>query len=119
MKFLLGCGVQHLLIDVPSVDREEDEGMLASHSTFWNFDRGKEPNEKGKETDTPPPSTRTITELCFIPDQVADGLYLLDLQVAPFQLDASPSNPILYPLHRVKQELGDFHKSDSFQDLII
>jgi hypothetical protein len=29
-------GVQHLLIDLPSVDREEDEGKLLAHKAFWN-----------------------------------------------------------------------------------
>jgi len=91
MNFLLDCGVQHLLVDLPSVDREEDDGMLPSHCTFWNFDRSCE-----KETDQI--SLRTITELCFIPEHVQNGLYLLDLQVAPFHLDAAPSKPILYPL---------------------
>ena len=28
-----------------------------------------------------------------------DGLYLLEMQVAPLVLDASPSRPVLYSLH--------------------
>ena len=34
--YLVECGVEHLLIDLPSVDREEDEGKLSAHKTFWN-----------------------------------------------------------------------------------
>jgi arylformamidase len=40
----------------------------------------------------------TVTELAFIDDSIADGQYLLNLQVAPFVADAAPSRPILLPL---------------------
>jgi hypothetical protein len=36
--------------------------------------------------------------LRFVPDEAADGLYLLDLQLAPFAADATPSRPRLYPV---------------------
>ncbi len=86
--FLCGRNILHLLIDVPSVDRENDEGKLLSHHAFWNF----------------PSATRfdaTITELIYVPDSVEDGEYLLDLQFAPFENDASPSRPVLYRLSDV------------------
>lgn len=79
-------GVKHLLIDLPSVDKERDEGKLLSHHAFWNV----------------PESPRldcTITEFVFIPDSVSDGLYLLNLQVAPFENDAAPSRPLLFPVY--------------------
>lgn len=76
-------GVKHLLVDLPSVDREEDEGVLAFHHAFWNV-----PNA--------PDTTRTITELIFIPDSIKDGTYILELQVANFENDAAPSRPVLY-----------------------
>ncbi|HSD73628.1 MAG TPA: hypothetical protein VLB75_02595 [Steroidobacteraceae bacterium] len=34
----------------------------------------------------------------FVPDETADGFYLLDLQLAPFVADATPSRPLLYPV---------------------
>jgi len=80
---LRNAGVMHLLVDLPSLDREDDEGILASHSQFWNNDK----------TDN-----RTITELCFVDDSIPDGIYLLNLQIAPFYLDASPSRPLLHPI---------------------
>jgi kynurenine formamidase len=83
--YLCSAGVQHLLIDQPSVDREEDGGSLAAHRAFWNY-----PNNPRREA--------TITELIFVPDQMSDGLFLLNLQVAPFENDASPSRPVVYPL---------------------
>jgi len=84
-QYLAGKGVQHLLLDLPSVDREMDEGKLLCHHGFWQY----------------PKNTRcgaTITELIYVPDHIADGLYLLNLQIASLQLDASPSKPILYSL---------------------
>jgi hypothetical protein len=83
--FLRNNGIQHLLIDLPSVDREVDEGELLSHRAFWHY-----PEE--------PRFNATITELIYVPDEVRDGEYLLNLQIAPFENDASPSKPVLYPL---------------------
>ena len=86
-EFLAGIGVKHLLVDLPSVDREEDEGKLLSHKRFWRY-----PEDIRKDA--------TITELVFVPDAAADGTYLLNLQIASFELDASPSKPVLYALTR-------------------
>lgn len=78
-------GVDHLLLDLPSVDREVDGGALAAHKAFWNY-----PNQ--------PRMNATITELIFVPPHVEDGMYLLNLQVAPIENDASPSRPVLYSI---------------------
>jgi arylformamidase len=77
--------VKHLLIDLPSVDREKDDGELLSHNAFWNT--------KGKLR-----LDATITEFIFVPNTVDDGTYFLNLQIAPFENDASPSKPILYKI---------------------
>jgi kynurenine formamidase len=34
--FLHESGIKHLLIDLPSVDKEKDEGKLLAHKAFWN-----------------------------------------------------------------------------------
>jgi arylformamidase len=84
-SYLKEIGVKHLLIDLPSVDREEDGGALLAHHAFWNH----------------PADTRldcSITELIYVPNTVADGSYLLNLCFAPFENDASPSRPTLYAL---------------------
>ena len=81
-KYLRECGVKHLLIDLPSVDREKDEGKLLAHKAFWNY----------------PKNTRadaTITELVYVPNKIEDGDYILNLQVASFENDAAPSRPVL------------------------
>jgi kynurenine formamidase len=85
MSYLIEMGIEHLLVDLPSVDREEDGGVLASHHRFWEY-----PEKKFVK--------RTITELVYIPDYVHDGLYLLHLLVPAINLDAAPSRPILYPM---------------------
>ncbi len=78
-------GVDHLLIDLPSVDRESDEGKLAAHKAFWQL-----PSD--------PRMNATITELIHVPSDVDDGLYVLNLQVGAFENDAAPSRPVIYPI---------------------
>jgi hypothetical protein len=46
--------------------------------------------------------TVTITD-DFVSDEVKDGTYLLNLQIASFENDASPSKPVLYAI--LKDEL--------------
>lgn len=88
-QLLCDYGIDHLLLDLPSVDREEDDGVLAAHHTFWQY-----PHQPRKNA--------TITELCYLPDHLKDGLYLLNLQITSILLDASPSKPVLYPLRPVE-----------------
>lgn len=81
--YLRDKGIKHLLIDLPSVDKEKDHGMLLAHNAFWNT------NAKVR-------FDATITEFIFVPNSVVDGCYFLNLQIASFENDASPSKPILY-----------------------
>lgn len=83
--WLRSIGVLHLLLDLPSVDREEDQGALAAHHAFWDFPRTVDLD-------------RTITELLFVPDEARDGDYLLGIQLPHFMNDAAPSRPVLYAL---------------------
>ncbi len=83
IRYLVERGVQHLLVDLPSVDREEDGGKLSAHKAFWNYPEN-------------PQKHRTITELVYIPSSIRDGKYLLNLQIASFEIDVSPSKPVLY-----------------------
>ena len=85
MEYLVKKGIKHLLIDLPSVDREKDGGELHCHDTFWNT--------KGKLR-----LDATITEFIYVANKIADGTYFLNLQIAPFENDASPSKPILYKI---------------------
>ncbi len=87
IRYIVDKGFNHLLVDLPSVDREEDGGALKAHKAFWQY-----PENVRKDC--------TITELIFVNEQIQDGLFLLHLQIAPFQLDASPSKPTVYQLDR-------------------
>lgn len=89
--FIRESGIKHLLIDLPSVDREEDEGKLAAHKAFWHV---KDVNNLNAEARL----DCTITEMIYVGNEVPDGSYLLNLQIASFENDASPSKPILYAL---------------------
>lgn len=81
-------GIDHLLIDMPSVDKEKDGGKLLAHHAFWQY-----PHHTKSE--------RTITEMIYVPNNIFDGTYLLNIQIASFENDASPSKPILYKLNTV------------------
>ena len=83
--YLKEKGVNHLLIDLPSVDKEKDECELLAHNAFWNT--------SGKLR-----MDATITEFIFVPNHVEDGTYFLNLQIAPFENDATPSKPVLYKI---------------------
>ena len=79
-------GIDHLLIDLPSVDKEVDGGKLSAHHAFWQY-----PHNTKLE--------RTITEMIYVSNTVYDGSYLLNLQIASFENDASPSKPLLFQLN--------------------
>lgn len=89
LALLARQGVKHLLTDLPSVDPEHDEGKLLAHHAFWQY----------------PFNTRmdaTITEMIYVPDEIEDGLYLLHIQIASIESDASPSKPVIYFLQHVE-----------------
>ena len=86
MKYIVECGVKHLLIDLPSVDREEDGGQLLAHKAFWQYPENIRANA-------------TISELIYVNNVIKDGLYLLNIQITALELDASLSKPVLYKLN--------------------
>jgi len=88
IAYLVDLGIAHLVVDLPSVDREEDGGKVLSHKTFW-----------AKSVSTHRENC-TITELVFIPESLDPGLYLLSISPVKLNLDAAMSRVILYQLHR-------------------
>ena len=78
----------HLLTDLPSVDPEVDGGVLAAHKSFWDV--------AGIIR-----ATATITELVYVPGNIPDGLYLLDIHNLAIDLDVSPSRPMLYEIEKL------------------
>ncbi len=84
-RFIADRKIDHLLVDLPSVDKESDNGALLAHKAFWNVE-----DEIRFHA--------TITEFIFVDNSIQDGTYFLNLQVAPFENDASPSRPVLYEI---------------------
>ena len=79
IDYIASAGVEHLLVDLPSVDKADDEGKLGNHKRFFKY---------GK----------TISELLFINDSIDDGFGFLQIQIPNWALDAVPSRPIFYPV---------------------
>jgi kynurenine formamidase len=88
LRYIADLGIQHFVVDLPSIDRISDNGILGNHRLFW----GDGENATGKVN---PDSINTITELAFIPNEVLDGFYFLNIQLPHFECDAAPSRPIL------------------------
>lgn len=89
--FIREIGIKHLLIDLPSVDKEHDEGKLLAHKAFWNVTDVDKLNADAR-------LDATITEMIYVSDAITDGSYILNLQIASFENDASPSKPVLYKI---------------------
>ncbi|WP_444671193.1 cyclase family protein [Flavobacterium columnare] len=87
--YLRELGIKHLLVDLPSIDRENDQGKLLAHKAFWNVKDSNQLNSDAR-------LDCTITEMIFVDDTIVDGTYLLNLQTVSFENDASPSKPVLY-----------------------
>ena len=85
-------GIQHLVIDLPSLDREHDEGRLTAHRIFFGLPAGVSSLQQVRRPGA------TVTELALVPEELADGAYLLELQIPAWRGDAVPSRPLLYAL---------------------
>ncbi|MBO9583314.1 MAG: cyclase family protein [Flavobacterium sp.] len=90
--FIRESEIHHLLIDLPSVDKEHDEGKLLAHKAFWNVKDTVNLNQDAR-------LKATITEMIYVSDEIEDGNYILNLQITSFENDASPSKPILYKIY--------------------
>jgi len=92
MEYIVSLGVNHLLVDTPSIDRLLDDGHLSAHNIFWET-KGKALNQKTQN--------KTITEMIFVSSSLKDGAYLLNLQIPAFVSDAAPSRPIIYKINEL------------------
>ena len=79
IDYIASEGVEHLLVDLPSIDKADDEGKLGNHKRFFKY---------GK----------TISELLFINNSISDGLGFLQIQIPNWSLDAAPCLPIFFPV---------------------
>jgi arylformamidase len=91
IEWLVERGIEHLLVDTPSIDRGKDDGTLPAHRRFWSLNDARQPTDQHA-------LNRTITEFIYVPDEVPDGLFLLNLQLPDWRTDAVPSRPVVFPL---------------------
>ena len=85
-------GIRHLIVDLPSIDRTHDAGVLTAHRLFFGLPPAATELARATRADA------TVTELAFVPEELRDGPYLLELQLPALGGDAVPSRPLLYPL---------------------
>ncbi|MFT5757218.1 MAG: kynurenine formamidase [Alteromonadaceae bacterium] len=83
-------GIEHIIVDIPSVDRLHDDGLMTCHHLFWQVIEGAHQASPNSQIN------KTITEMAFINDAINDGFYFINLQTPAFVNDAAPSRPVLY-----------------------
>ena len=84
IDYIKSFGINHLIVDLPSIDKFDDGGLLGNHQIFWDLKKSGNDN--------------TITELAYIKNTIKDGFYLASINVLNLNLDTSPSRPIIYPI---------------------
>lgn len=89
-SLLVERGIEHLVVELPSIDRAQDEGRLTAHRVFF----GLPPQSRSLAQAQRPQCT--VTEFASVPDELSDGFYLLQLQLPALGGDAVPSRPVLY-----------------------
>src|SRR6185369_1916224 len=85
-------GIEHLVVDLPSVDRTRDEGRLTAHRVFFVLP----PDCTDRALATR--AACTTTQLANFPARLRDGPCALQLQLPAFSGDAVPSRPVHLPL---------------------
>ena len=90
MLYLNERGIEHLVLDLPSLDRLNDDGLLTCHHIFWQVMAGTHQASPNSLIN------KTITEMAYIDNSLNDGFYFISLQTPAFVNDAAPSRPMLY-----------------------
>ncbi len=91
-RYVIERGIEHLVVDLPSIDRAHDEGRLTAHRVFFGLPSGDSALAHATRAQC------TVTELAYVADEIADGPYFLQLQVPAINGDAVPSRPLLFRL---------------------
>ncbi|RYG62774.1 hypothetical protein EON77_21800, partial [bacterium] len=89
-QLLVERGIEHVVLELPSMDRAEDEGRLGAHRRFFGLPAGSIALAEARRAHC------TITELAHVPSALAAGPCLVQLQLAPWTGDAVPSRPVHY-----------------------
>ncbi len=92
LVYLTHLGFKHLIVDIPSIDKAYDEGLLSNHHIFWN--------QPIKDYSLKPSALKekTITELVYIPDNIEDGFYETFIGFPHWKEDAVPSSIWIKPI---------------------
>lgn len=77
-------GFKHLLTDLPSIDKEQDDGLLAAHKQ-WFLTNGSADK------------AHTITEFIYAEKNIPDGMFGLAIRLPKIETDAVPSSVLIYP----------------------
>jgi arylformamidase len=96
IDWIVEHGVASLVVDLPSLDRGDDPA-LAAHRAYWGLPAGS------RQAGDAARARALVTELAYVPERLLDGLYLLELQVAPFASDAAPSRPVIRAASEVRE----------------
>jgi kynurenine formamidase len=91
-EWLVARRIEHLVLDIPSIDRTHDDGKLTAHRIFFGLPPTSVERADASRADC------TITELAYVPNEVPDGSYALALFAAAIGGDSVPSQPIVYPM---------------------
>lgn len=93
-RAIAAAGIEHLVVDLPSLDRLDDPALGAHRAFFGLHADGSRDGARRR---------CTVTEFAYVPDELADGLYLLDIQVPRWQLEAVPSRVLAVPAELLEE----------------
>lgn len=99
-EWLVENDIQHLVVEVPSIDRLQDAGQLTAHRIFFGFPPQRSPATPLLAS----AATRaqaTITELAAVDADIANGHGFLQIQAPAIDGDAIPTRPIWHALSAV------------------
>ncbi|HMV25567.1 MAG TPA: cyclase family protein, partial [bacterium] len=66
------------------------EGKLSAHHVFWGVPQGSH------DIHLEVHSRKTITEMIYVDNSIADGNYFINIQIPNFVADAAPSRILMY-----------------------
>ena len=96
---LVEHGIQHVVLDLPSMDPADDGGELSAHRIFFGLPARHRDGAVTRAAEARAERARcTITEFARIPADLSDGAWLLQLALPELGGDAVPSSPLLYPM---------------------
>ena len=75
---------QHLITDLPSLDREDDGGGVPNHRAWWGLAAGASKSSEARF------AQRTVTEMAFIAPDHPDGPWLSACSQRPWRVTQRP-----------------------------